>query len=61
MVIVNQSKKVVIIDGEVVPFHPKMNGRSITTINDKKCYIDGYELIDGKWKRTFLATWHKFF
>lgn len=61
MVIVNQSKRVVIINKEIVPFHPKMSGRSITTINDEKCYIDGYELVDGKWKKTFWATLHKFF
>ena len=28
---------------------------------DNKVFIDGYELINGKWKRTLKALWHKWF
>ena len=59
-VIVNSKNRTVIIGSEVVAFHPKMLGNNITTINGK-CYIDGYEYVNGKWKKTFWATWHKFF
>lgn len=59
-VIVNQDKRVVIIGDKVIPFHEKMTGMSITTIN-KRCYIDGYEYKNGKWKKTLMGLWHKMF
>ncbi|PLS19375.1 hypothetical protein CVD28_02875 [Bacillus sp. M6-12] len=59
-VIVNQKNRTVILGSEVVAFPPNMKGRNITTINGK-CYIDGYEYVNGKWKKTFWATWHKWF
>lgn len=49
-----------IINGVEYPFLDKMKCNNITTINNK-VYVDGYELVDGKWKRTLKALWHKFF
>ena len=31
------------------------------SIVDNKVFIDGYELINGKWKMTLNALWHKWF
>lgn len=59
-IIIRQKERIVILGKEVIPFHEKMTGRSITTINGKS-YIDGFELVDGKWKRTFTALWYKIF
>lgn len=59
-VFVNSKERVVVMGSQVVPFHKNMRGNNITTINGK-CYIDGYELVKGKWKRTFWALWHLIF
>jgi hypothetical protein len=58
-VIVNSKERVVVLGSQVVRFHKKMKGNNITTINGK-CYIDGFELVNGKWKRTFWSLWHLF-
>lgn len=52
----------IIIDGKQVPPIPGKNGKykNVTTINSK-VYIDGYEFIDGQWKKTLKALWHKWF
>ena len=49
----------VIINGEKMPPCPA-KGHNSTIINGK-VYIDGYELVDGKWKKTLRALWHKWF
>lgn len=59
-IFVNTEKRSVVSGSNVVSFHPKMSGKNITTINGK-CYIDGYELVKGKWKRTFWSLWHRIF
>lgn len=59
-VMINQKERTVVSGSYVVSFHPKMTGKSITTINGN-CYIDGYELVKGEWKKTFWALWHKYF
>ncbi|MEK4427651.1 hypothetical protein MHB54_00175 [Paenibacillus sp. FSL M7-0802] len=59
-IFVNTEKRSVVSGSYVVSFHPKMSGKNITTINGK-CYIDGYELVEGKWKRTFWSLWHRIF
>ncbi|KXY51505.1 hypothetical protein CN357_21215 [Bacillus cereus] len=59
-VIVNQTDRVVVSGSSVIPFHKEMKGQNITTINGR-CYIDGFELVNGKWKKTFKAWWHKTF
>jgi len=59
-VFVNQQKRVVVMGDKVIPFHRKMTGSSVTTINGKS-YIDGYEYKNGTWKKTFKALWYKHF
>lgn len=59
------SSGVAIIDNEVTINGVKMppcpaKGYNSTIINNK-VYINGYELIDGKWKKTLRALWHKWF
>ena len=57
--ITNGSKKA-IVNGKEYPFIKGMNGNNITQINNK-IYVDGYELKNGKWKKTLAAFWHKLF
>lgn len=59
-IVVNTSNRTVTVDGKVIAFHPKMNGNNISTINNKS-YVDGYALVDGKWKKTLKALWYKWF
>ena len=59
------SNGVAIIDNEVIINGVKMppcpvKGHNSTIINNK-VYINGYELINGKWKKTLRALWHKWF
>ena len=58
--IISDSK--IIINGEQVPPVPGKNGKynNVTTINGQ-VYIDGYEFVNGQWKKTFRALWHKWF
>jgi len=49
----------VTIDGVKIPPCPG-KGHSSTIINNK-VYLNGYELINGKWKKTLRALWHKWF
>lgn len=49
----------VIINGVKMPPCPAPGHNS--TIIDNKVYLNGYELVDGKWKRTLSALWHKWF
>ena len=32
-----------------------------TTVINEKVYIDGYELVNGKWKKTLRALWYRLF
>lgn len=57
---VNTKDRTVLRGNQFVKFHKNMTGKSITTVNGK-CYIDGYELKNGKWKRTFMALWYLIF
>ncbi|WP_182006343.1 hypothetical protein [Priestia aryabhattai] len=57
---INQSKRIVVIGDKVIPFHEKMTGNNITTINGES-YIDGYEYKNGEWKRTLKALWYMIF
>jgi hypothetical protein len=56
---------IVVIGNEVVISGIKMppcpaKGHNSTVINNK-VYMDGYELINGKWKKTLKGLWHKWF
>jgi hypothetical protein len=59
-VVVNSRSRYVIINERTYPFLPNMKGRSSTTINGS-VFIDGYELKNGKWKRTIRSLWHLLF
>lgn len=50
------------INGEQIelPKHSLNSGLNITQHNNK-LYINGYEQIDGKWRRTLAAIWHYLF
>ena len=53
------SKDRVVLNGvEYKP--PKGKANYISVINNK-VYIDGYELVNGEWKRTLNAIWHLLF
>lgn len=49
----------VTIDGVKLPPCPAKGHNS--TIIDNKVYIDGYEFVNGRWKKTLRALWHKWF
>jgi len=59
------SSGVVVIGNEVTINGVKMppcpvKGYNSTIINNK-VYLNGYELVNGKWKKTLRALWHKWF
>ena len=49
----------VTINGVKMPPCP-VKGHNSTIINNK-VYLNGYELVNGKWKKTLMALWHKWF
>lgn len=49
----------VTINGVKLPPCPAM-GHNSTIINNK-VYLNGYELVDGEWKKTLKALWYKWF
>lgn len=58
-------KGVVVVNNEVMINGVKMptcpaKGHKSTIIGDK-VYLNGYELVDGKWKKTLRALWYKWF
>ena len=57
---INQRNKTITVGDNVYPFPKGMTGNRITTINNKS-YIDGYEFVNGEWKKTLKAFWYKYF
>lgn len=53
------SENEVTINGVKMPPCPAKGHNS--TIIDNKVYLNGYELVNGKWKRTLKALWYKWF
>ena len=49
----------VTINGVKTPPCP-VKGHNSTIINNK-VYLNGYELVNGQWKKTLRALWHKWF
>lgn len=49
----------VIVNGIKMPPCPKAGNKS--TIINNKIFLNRYELVDGKWKKTLRALWFKFF
>ena len=63
--VISSNSGVVIIGNEVTINGVKMppcpaKGHNSTIINNK-VYLNGYELVDGKWKKTLRALWYKWF
>lgn len=64
---ISSNDGVVIIENEVTingvkmpPCPGKGRGYSSTIIGNK-VYLNGYELVNGKWKKTLKALWYKWF
>lgn len=47
------------VGGQKIPMPP--HGFNNITIINNKVYVDGYEYKNGKWKKTLVAWWHKYF
>ncbi len=47
------------VGGQKIPNPP--GGLNNTTIINNKVYVNGYEYKNGKWKKTLVAWWHKWF
>ena len=58
--IVNSREKWIEINGVRYKFPKRVKGHSVSQI-DNHIFIDGYESIDGKFKRTLRALYHLFF
>lgn len=58
--IVNSREKWIEINGIRYKFPKRVKGHSVSQI-DNHIFIDGYEFIDGKFKRTLRALYHLFF
>ena len=58
--IVNSKEKWIEINGVRYKFPKRIKGHSVSQI-DNHIFIDGYEFIDGKFKRTLRALYHLFF
>jgi len=57
---VSVNNRTVTINGLSYPMLESMHGNS-SSIIDNKIFIDGYELKNGKWKKTIRALWHLWF
>ena len=58
--IVNNREKWIEINGVRYKFPKRVKGHSVSQV-DNHIFIDGYEFIDGKFKRTLRALYHLFF
>ena len=58
--IVNSREKWIEINGVRYKFPKRVKGYSVSQV-DNHIFIDGYEFIDGKFKRTLRALYHLFF
>ena len=58
--IVNSREKWIEINGVRYKFPKRGKGHSVSQV-DNHIFIDGYEFINGKFKRTLRALYHLFF
>ena len=58
--IVNSREKWIEVNGIRYKFPKRVKGHSVSQV-DNHIFIDGYEFIDGKFKRTLRALYHLFF
>ena len=54
------SKDRIVVNGVTIQNPPKFKANSVTIV-DSRLFVDGYEYINGKWKRTLKALWYKLF
>ena len=57
---VRYSKDRIVVNGVEIQNPPKFKANSVTIV-DSRLFVGGYEYINGKWKRTLKALWHKWF
>ena len=57
---VRYSKDRIVVNGVTISNPPKFKANSVTIV-DNRLFVGGYEYINGKWKRTLRALWHKWF
>ena len=57
---VRYSKDRIVVNGVTIPVSQKFKANSVTIV-DNRLFVGGYEYINGKWKRTLRALWHKWF
>ena len=57
---VRYSKDRIVVNGVTIQNPPKFKANSVTIV-DNRLFVGGYEYINGKWKRTLRALWHKWF
>lgn len=55
---VRYSKDRIVVNGVTISNPPKFKTNSVTIV-DNRLFVGGYEYINGKWKRTLRALWHK--
>ena len=49
-----------IVNGEEIKFPKKSYSHRINQVNNR-LYVDGYELVNGKWKKTLKAILYQLF
>lgn len=57
---VRYSKDKIVVNGATIANPPKFKANSVTIVGNR-LFVGGYEYIDGKWKRTLRALWHRWF
>lgn len=57
---VRYSKDRIVINGVTISVPQKFKANSVTIV-DNRLFVGGYEYINGKWKKTLRALWHKWF
>ena len=57
---VRYSKDRIVVNGVTIQVPQKFKANSVTIIGNR-LFVSGYEYINGKWKRTLRALWHKWF
>ena len=45
------------INGKELPKAPGNGNSNISVVINNKAYINGYEFVDGEWKRTLKSIW----
>jgi len=51
----------IIVNGVELPPLPNGAGFTNCSVVDNRVFVNGYELRNGKWKKTLRALWHKLF